>query len=462
MAKKNFRIESDSMGRMKVPKDALYGAQTARAVENFPISNLKFKRSFIEALGVIKFSAAKVNLDLKLISPQVAKSIMNSAEEVIQGKHDLEFVVDIFQTGSGTSTNMNANEVIATLANKKNKSMIKVHPNDHVNLCQSSNDVIPSAMHISIYKLILNSLIPSLRILEKALGAKSKEFNRIIEIGRTHLQDATPITLGQEFGGYSSMIKKSISFIQESSKNLKELAQGGTAVGTGINSHPKFAKKVALEISKKIGIKFVEAENHFEAQASKDALVLTSGSLKTLATSLMKIGNDIRWLGSGPRCGFGEIVLPSIQPGSSIMPGKVNPVLAESLTQVCAQVIGNDATVTVAGQSGNFELNVMMPIMAHNILESVEILASSTNTFSRECIEGIEADKIKCESFVEESLAMCTSLAPVLGYDVAASIAKKAFAQNKTVKQVVIEEKILDKKEAAKVLDPKTMIKPSL
>ena len=462
MAKKNFRIESDSMGRMKVPKDALYGAQTARAVENFPISNLKFKRSFIEALGVIKFSAAKVNLDLKLISPQVAKSIMNSAEEVIQGKHDLEFVVDIFQTGSGTSTNMNANEVIATLANKKNKSMIKVHPNDHVNLCQSSNDVIPSAMHISIYKLILNSLIPSLRILEKALGAKSKEFNRIIKIGRTHLQDATPITLGQEFGGYSSMIKKSISFIQESSKNLKELAQGGTAVGTGINSHPKFAKKVALEISKKIGIKFVEAENHFEAQASKDALVLTSGSLKTLATSLMKIGNDIRWLGSGPRCGFGEIVLPSIQPGSSIMPGKVNPVLAESLTQVCAQVIGNDATVTVAGQSGNFELNVMMPIMAHNILESVEILASSTNTFSRECIEGIEADKIKCESFVEESLAMCTSLAPVLGYDVAASIAKKAFAQNKTVKQVVIEEKILDKKEAAKVLDPKTMIKPSL
>ncbi|MBT3850105.1 class II fumarate hydratase [bacterium] len=462
MAKKNFRIESDSMGRMKVPKDALYGAQTARAVENFPISNLKFKRSFIEALGVIKFSAAKVNLDLKLISPQVAKSIMNSAEEVIQGKHDLEFVVDIFQTGSGTSTNMNANEVIATLANKKNKSMIKVHPNDHVNLCQSSNDVIPSAMHISIYKLILNSLIPSLRILEKALGAKSKEFNRIIKIGRTHLQDATPITLGQEFSGYSSMIKKSISFIQESSKNLKELAQGGTAVGTGINSHPKFAKKVALEISKKIGIKFVEAENHFEAQASKDALVLTSGSLKTLATSLMKIANDIRWLGSGPRCGFGEIVLPSIQPGSSIMPGKVNPVLAESLTQVCAQVIGNDATVTVAGQSGNFELNVMMPIMAHNILESVEILASSTNTFSRECIEGIEADKIKCESFVEESLAMCTSLAPVLGYDVAASIAKKAFAQNKTVKQVVIEEKILDKKEAAKVLDPKTMIKPSL
>ena len=462
MAKKNFRIESDSMGRMKVPKDALYGAQTARAVENFPISNLKFKRSFIEALGVIKFSAAKVNLDLKLISPQVARSIMNSAEEVIQGKHDLEFVVDIFQTGSGTSTNMNANEVIATLANKKNKSMIKVHPNDHVNLCQSSNDVIPSAMHISIYKLILNSLIPSLRILEKALGAKSKEFNRIIKIGRTHLQDATPITLGQEFSGYSSMIKKSISFIQESSKNLKELAQGGTAVGTGINSHPKFAKKVALEISKKIGIKFVEAENHFEAQASKDALVLTSGSLKTLATSLMKIGNDIRWLGSGPRCGFGEIILPSIQPGSSIMPGKVNPVLAESLTQVCAQVIGNDATVTVAGQSGNFELNVMMPIMAHNILESVEILASSTNTFSRECIEGIEADKIKCESFVEESLAMCTSLAPVLGYDVAASIAKKAFAQNKTVKQVVIEEKILDKKEAAKVLDPKTMIKPSL
>ena len=462
MIKKQFRKESDSMGQMSVPKDALYGAQTARAVENFPISKLRFNRSFIEALGVIKFSAAKANLSLKLISGDVGNSIMKAANEVISGKHDSEFVVDIFQTGSGTSSNMNANEVISTLANKFIKGKTKVHPNDHVNLCQSSNDVIPTAMHISVYSLILNSLVPNLKILEKELSLKARKFDKIFKIGRTHLQDATPITLGQEFGGYASMVSKSIEFIKQTSSNLSELAQGGTAVGTGINSHPKFGKKVAIEISKKVGIKFKEASNHFEAQASKDALVLTSGALKTLATSLMKIGNDIRWLGSGPRCGFGEISVPAIQPGSSIMPGKVNPVLAESLTQVCAQVIGNDLTISIAGQSGNFELNVMMPVMAHNMIESVEILSNVSAVFAKDCVSGIEVNKDQCESTIEKSLAMCTSLAPVIGYDKAATVAKKAFNENKTVREVVDENKILEKKEAARILDPKTMIKPSL
>ncbi len=462
MIKKQFRKESDSMGQMSVPKDALYGAQTARAVENFPISKLRFNRSFIEALGVIKFSAAKANLSLKLISGDVGNSIMKAANEVISGKHDSEFVVDIFQTGSGTSSNMNANEVISTLANKFIKGKTKVHPNDHVNLCQSSNDVIPTAMHISVYSLILNSLVPNLKILEKELSLKARKFDKIFKIGRTHLQDATPITLGQEFGGYASMVSKSIEFIKQTSSNLSELAQGGTAVGTGINSHPKFGKKVAIEISKKVGIKFKEASNHFEAQASKDALVLTSGALKTLATSLMKIGNDIRWLGSGPRCGFGEISVPAIQPGSSIMPGKVNPVLAESLTQVCAQVIGNDLTISIAGQSGNFELNVMMPVMAHNMIESVEILSNVSAVFAKDCVSGIEVNKDQCESTIEKSLAMCTSLAPVIGYDKAAAVAKKAFNENKTVREVVDENKILEKKEAARILDPKTMIKPSL
>lgn len=462
MIKKQFRKESDSMGQMRVPKDALYGAQTARAVENFPISKLRFNRSFIEALGVIKFSAAKANLSLKLISGDVGNSIMKAANEVISGKHDSEFVVDIFQTGSGTSSNMNANEVISTLANKFIKGKTKVHPNDHVNLCQSSNDVIPTAMYISVYSLIINSLVPNLKILEKELSLKARKFDKIFKIGRTHLQDATPITLGQEFGGYASMISKSIEFIKQTSSNLSELAQGGTAVGTGINSHPKFGKKVAIEISKKVGIKFKEAGNHFEAQASKDALVLTSGALKTLATSLMKIGNDIRWLGSGPRCGFGEISVPAIQPGSSIMPGKVNPVLAESLTQVCAQVIGNDLTISIAGQSGNFELNVMMPVMAHNMIESVEILSNVSAVFAKDCVSGIEVNKDQCESTIEKSLAMCTSLAPVIGYDKAAAVAKKAFNENKTVREVVDENKILEKKEAARILDPKTMIKPSL
>tara|TARA_B100000003_G_C10924484_1_gene368637 strand:- start:652 stop:2040 length:1389 start_codon:yes stop_codon:yes gene_type:complete len=462
MSKKDYRLESDSMGQMRVPKNALYAAQTARAIKNFPISDLKFKRPFIEALGVIKFCAAKVNGDLKLIPKNISKSIMKGAQEVIDSKHDNEFVVDIFQTGSGTSTNMNANEVISSLANRYSKSKSKIHPNDHVNLCQSSNDVIPTAMHISALKLVNRDLIPSLKLLKKELDKKSKSFSKIYKIGRTHLQDATPMTLGQEFGGFSQMVQNSIDFISSSSSALKFLAQGGTAVGTGINSHPKFAANISREISKKIGIKFYEAKDHFEAQSSKDSIVNLSGSLKTCATSLMKIANDIRWLGSGPRCGFGEIILPSIQPGSSIMPGKVNPVLAESLTQVCAQVIGNDLTITIAGQSGNFQLNVMMPVMAHNIMESIEILSSSVKAFTLDCIKDIKVDKEKCESYIEDSLAMCTSLAPIIGYNNAANVAKKAYKNGKTVRQVVNEDKILDKSKSDKILDPKTMVKPSL
>ena len=459
---KKFRIESDSMGQMKVPKDALYAAQTARAINNFPISNLRFKRPFISALGIIKFASAKVNAQLGLISKSVSKSIMKAADEVIEGKHDDQFVVDIFQTGSGTSSNMNANEVISTLANKYYKGKYLIHPNDHVNLGQSSNDVIPTAMHISCNLLVTNLLIPKMLILCKELNKKERKFKNIYKIGRTHLQDATPITLGQEFGGFSQMVQNSIQFIKESNKALTFLAQGGTAVGTGINSHPKFAKKFANEVSKITKVKFTEAENHFDSQSSKDGIVNLSGSLKTYATSLMKIGNDIRWLGSGPRCGFGEIIIPSIQPGSSIMPGKVNPVLAESLTQVCAHVIGNDLTITIAGQSGNFQLNVMMPVMLHNLMESIELLSSSSEIFATDCIKGIEADKKICEGYIEESLAMCTSLAPIIGYNKAAMVAKKAHETGKTVREIVNEDKILSKEESDRVLNPITMVKPSL
>ena len=459
---KKFRIESDSMGQMKVPKDALYAAQTARAIDNFPISNLRFKRPFISALGIIKFASAKVNAQLGLIPKSVSKSIMKAADEVIEGKHDDQFVVDIFQTGSGTSSNMNANEVISTLANKYYKGKYLIHPNDHVNLGQSSNDVIPTAMHISCNLLVTNLLIPKMLILCKELNKKERKFKNIYKIGRTHLQDATPITLGQEFGGFSQMVQNSIQFIKESNRALTFLAQGGTAVGTGINSHPKFAKKFANEVSKITKVKFTEAENHFDSQSSKDGIVNLSGSLKTYATSLMKIGNDIRWLGSGPRCGFGEIIIPSIQPGSSIMPGKVNPVLAESLTQVCAHVIGNDLTITIAGQSGNFQLNVMMPVMLHNLMESIELLSSSSEIFATDCIKGIEADKKICEGYIEESLAMCTSLAPIIGYNKAAMVAKKAHETGKTVREIVNEDKILSKEESDRVLNPITMVKPSL
>ncbi|MGI9534141.1 MAG: class II fumarate hydratase [Thermodesulfobacteriota bacterium] len=464
-ARPGYRIESDSMGEMEVPKKAYYGASTARAVENFPISGLTLPREFVRALGIIKLAAAETNMELGLLKKKTGNVIVRAAKEVIEGKLDEHFVVDIFQTGSGTSTNMNTNEVIANRADEllggKIGDKSNVHPNDHVNMGQSSNDSIPTAMHISVLESLQKDLIPSLKYLEKALSKKSRQFDKIVKIGRTHLMDATPIRLGQEFSGYASMISHGIKRLENVKGSLSELAIGGTAVGTGINTHKRFGSKIAGKVSKMTGVRFTEAENHFEAQATKDAIVEASGALKTIAVSLMKIANDIRLLGSGPRCGIGELILPAIQPGSSIMPGKVNPVVGESVTQVSAHVIGNDAAITIGGQAGNFELNVMMPMIAHNILESIRLLANVSTVFVDKCIDGIKADKKRCEEMIEKSLAMCTSLAPIIGYDNAAAIAKEAYATGKTVRQVAMEKGVLPEKELNKVLDPWSMTEPS-
>lgn len=449
------------MGQMKVPANCYYGAQTARAVENFPISGRTLPNGFTAAVGMIKLAAAETNMELGLLNKRIGKAIVKAAKEVADGKLKDHFVVDVFQTGSGTSTNMNANEVIANRANEilggKTGGKPAVHPNDHVNMGQSSNDVIPSATHISAAIDISGKLLPALAGLQKSLSRKSRSFSNIVKIGRTHLQDATPVTLGQEFGGYAAMVSHRIADIKSSGKGLCELALGGTAVGTGINTHRKFGAKAAARISRLAGIRFVEAENHFEAQGARDAVVQTSGSLKTLAASLEKIANDIRWLGSGPRCGFGEINLPAVQPGSSIMPGKVNPVMAESLAQVCAQVIGNDLAVTIGGRSGNFELNVMMPMMADNLLNSVSLLSNACNAFAEKCVDSIEANRKRCGETVEESLAMCTSLAPVIGYDRAAEIAKEAYEKGRTVREVAADRKILPQKELDTLLNPRSM-----
>ena len=460
MAKSKYRVESDSMGKMKVPSDAYYGAQTARAVENFPVSGRTLPREFIRAMGLVKLAAAQTNAELGFLKKNTARAIERAAKEVVEGKLDDHFVVDVFQTGSGTSTNMNTNEVIANRAAEILKGKTSVHPNDHVNMGQSSNDVIPTAMHVSSLEAIEKDLIPSLEYLRDALSGKAKQFDHIVKIGRTHLMDATPIRLGQEFSGYASMIDHGISRLKGIRNDLSELAIGGTAVGTGINTHKDFGKKVAARISEATGVKFREARNHFEAQASKDAVVQTSGTLKTVSVSLMKIANDMRWLGSGPRCGFGEILLPAIQPGSSIMPGKVNPVVGESVTQVAAQVIGNDAAITIGGQSGNFELNVMMPMMADNLLQSIRLLSRVCNVFVDKCISGIEADEERCGETIEQSLAMCTSLAPIIGYDNAAAIAKEAYASGSTVREVAREKGVLSDKELDRVLDPLSMTKP--
>ncbi len=460
MAKSKYRVESDSMGKMKVPSDAYYGAQTARAVENFPVSGRTLPREFIRAMGLVKLAAAQTNAELGFLKKNIARAIERAAKEVVEGKLDDHFVVDVFQTGSGTSTNMNTNEVIANRAAEILKGKTSVHPNDHVNMGQSSNDVIPTAMHVSSLEAIEKDLIPSLEYLRDALSGKAKKFDHIVKIGRTHLMDATPIRLGQEFSGYASMIDHGISRLKGIRNDLSELAIGGTAVGTGINTHKDFGKKVAARISEATGVKFREARNHFEAQASKDAVVQTSGTLKTVSVSLMKIANDMRWLGSGPRCGFGEILLPAIQPGSSIMPGKVNPVVGESVTQVAAQVIGNDAAITIGGQSGNFELNVMMPMMADNLLQSIRLLSRVCNVFVDKCISGIEADEERCGETIEQSLAMCTSLAPIIGYDNAAAIAKEAYASGSTVREVAREKGVLSDKELDRVLDPLSMTKP--
>ncbi len=455
------RVEKDTMGEVKIPDGAYYGAQTQRAVENFPISGLRFPRPFIAALGLIKKCCAQVNLAFERLDPTWAEAIVAAAEEVRSGKLDHAFVVDIFQTGSGTSTNMNANEVIATRANERlsgqKATTSPVHPNDHVNMGQSSNDVIPSAIHVAALTTITTALVPALEDLCGSLEEKSAAFDDVVKIGRTHLQDAVPIRLGQEFSGYARQVERGMESLKGLQTDLSELALGGTAVGTGLNSIPGFAAQVIDLISRETGCPFREAQNHFSAQASQDAAMRASGVLKSVAVSLMKIANDVRWLASGPRCGIGEIRIPAVQPGSSIMPGKVNPVIPESVTQVAAQVMGNDAAIGIGCQSGNFELNVMLPVIAHNLLESVRLLTSAARVFSEKCVRGITADRQRCEAFIENSLAMCTALAPVIGYEKAAAIAKKAFADGTTVRKVASEQKVLPAEELDRLLDPQGM-----
>ncbi|MCH8053565.1 MAG: class II fumarate hydratase [Planctomycetes bacterium] len=458
------RIEADSMGEMTIPGDAYWGAQTQRAVENFPISGYRFGRRFVRALGLIKRAAARANLKLDRLDGELGKFIEQAAGEVIEGKLDRHFVLDIFQTGSGTSTNMNANEVIANraieLAGGKIGSRDPVHPNDHVNKGQSSNDVIPTALHVSVAEALHYDLVPALELLANKLEIKSKAFDKIVKIGRTHLQDATPIRLGQEFSGYAAQARLSIQRCNKAIRALRELAIGGTAVGTGINTHPDFAKLVCEDLTKETGIEFVEAANHFEAQASKDAICEASGQLRTIAVSLTKIASDIRLLGSGPRCGFGELKIPAVQPGSSIMPGKVNPVMCEMVVMVAAQVTGNDTAVALGCRDGHLELNVMMPMMAHNCLESIRLLGSAARTFAEKCVDGIEVDAERCSELVEQSLAMCTSLVPEIGYDKSAAIAKEAYRTGKTVRQVALDQGVLDEKKLNDVLDPTSMTEP--
>jgi fumarate hydratase class II len=460
-----YRTEKDSMGEMKVPADAYYGAQTGRAVENFPISDLRFSRRFIAAMGLIKSACAEVNLRLGLLDEKKNSLLQQAAQEVIDGKLDSQFVIDIFQTGSGTSTNMNTNEVIASRANEiatgKRGGKEPVHPNDHVNMEQSSNDVIPTAIHVSAAVAIKESLIPALQHLTDALQKKADQYDNIVKIGRTHLQDATPIRLGQELSGYAHQARLSVERSQKALRCLRELPLGGTAVGTGINSHPDYAKQAVAVIAQKTGIEFVEAKNHFESQAAKDGVVEASGQLKTIAVSLTKIANDIRWLASGPRCGIGEISIPATQPGSSIMPGKVNPVMSEMVLQVAAQVIGNDATIAWGGAMGStFELNVMMPVIAYNVLQSIELLSRAARVFADRCVAGLEANAERCESLVEQSLAMCTSLAPLIGYDKAADAAKESFKTGKTIRQIASEKKLLPEAELKKALDARRMTQP--
>ncbi len=456
-----FRIEKDSLGEVQVPDGAMWGAQTQRALDNFQISGIRFPRDFIGALGMMKYLACQVNRDLGLIDSPMATAISQAAMEVTEGQHDEQFPLDILQTGSGTSTNMNANEVIANRAmeilSNGRPGGRKVHPNDHVNLSQSSNDVIPTCIHVAALVSVEKDLLPALHRLRGTLEKKSEAFANVLKLGRTHLQDATPITLGQEFGGYAAMVAHGIGRIGNVRWHLGELALGGTAVGTGLNAPKEFATKVIERLNDLSGMEFREAENHFEAQGARDAVVETSGALKSVAVSLIKIANDIRWLGSGPRGGLGELKLPTVQPGSSIMPGKVNPVMAEALLQACVMVIGNDAAITFAGASGNFELNVMMPLMAHALLQSLQILAHSVSAFEEKCIAGLTADEERCQASIEGSLGMATSLVPRIGYDAAAALANQAYATGKTVRQVAMEKSLLTPGELDDLLNPRKL-----
>ncbi len=446
------------MGEVRVPKDAHYGSQTQRAVDNFFNSGLKPPAGLIHALAMIKRFAAQINRSLDLLPPDIADAITQAADEVMDGRWDDQFVVDLFQTGSGTSTNMNMNEVLASRANEimtgKRGGREPVHPNDHVNLGQSSNDAIPTALHMAAALAVDRYLRPALKHLHRHLIDKQTAFQSIHKIGRTHLQDAVPVTLGQAFSGYSRQIELAMQRLDAVMPRLSELALGGTAVGSGLNTHPQFAGRVIAEIADHTAIAFREAENHFEAQAAQDAVVEASGVLKTVAVSLVKIANDIRWLGSGPRCGIGELYLPALQPGSSIMPGKVNPVIPEAVIQAAYQVIGNDTTIALAGQSGNFELNVTLPLLSHNLLQSINLLAGAATMFADKCLDALAANKQQCEAYIEKSLALVTPLVPHIGYDRAAELAKMAYETNQTVRQVALDEQVLPADKIEKLLGP--------
>lgn len=453
-----FRTESDSMGEFQVPIDAKFGASTARATDNFPISNLRFSRVFIRSLGEIKKACAVVNNKNNLIDSKLSKAIVDSAQEVIDGKHDKDFVVDIFQTGSGTSTNMNINEVIATLASEKIDT--EVHPNDHVNMSQSSNDVIPTATNLASLLSIKEDggLLTYLNNMNETFNSKAKDWAEVYKNGRTHLMDATPVTLGQEFEGYANLIESRIRDIENSLQGVSELPIGGTAVGSGINAPNGFGSDVAGELQKALNINFQEADNHFSRQGSRDEIVQLSGTLKTLASSLFKISNDIRWMGSGPISGLNELKIPALQPGSSIMPGKVNPVIPEMMMQVCAQVIGNDVAVTFSGTNGNFELNTMLPVMAHNVLESIELLTNAIKVFNEKLLIGLEPNTEKMESNTQKNPILVTALVPKLGYDTAAEIAKESMSTNKTIKEVLLERELLSESEIDDLLNLKKLI----
>ncbi len=459
------RIEKDTMGQLEVPGDALYGAQTARAVENFPISKAGIGREMIEALGFVKQACAAVNRDLGKLEPVLAGAIVKACEEVVAGKLDAHFPVDVFQTGSGTSSNMNVNEVISNRAIQMLGGNIgskdPIHPNDHVNMGQSSNDVFPTAIHVAATKLIEKELVPSLEHLRDALARKSSEMDHIVKIGRTHLQDATPIRLGQEFSGFAAQIDHGVTHVRRSLADLRELAIGGTAVGTGLNTHPEFGARVSARLFELTGLEFKEASNHFEAHAARDAAVRMSGALRSVAISCIKIANDIRWLGSGPRLGLGELRLPAVQPGSSIMPGKVNPVIAEALIQVGAQVVGNDAAIGVGGMLSPMQLNVMQPLIARNLLEQARLLARATRVFADKLVDGLQADEARIGSMVEQSLSLATPLAPHVGYDKAAEIAKRADKEGRTVREVAVQMKVLPEDELSRVLDLRSQTHPS-
>ena len=448
----SFRVERDSMGEIKVPADALWGAHTQRAVQNFPVSGLTLPRPFIGALGLVKQAAARVNRELKLLDPKVAQAVEEAAAEVAAGVHDEQFPIDVFQTGSGTSSNMNANEVVASLASRRLGS--PVHPNDHVNMCQSSNDAIPTAIHVSAALTVRRELIPALEHLSEVLRARERELAGIVKTGRTHLMDAMPVTLAQELSGWRTQIESGVARLKSVEPRLLALAQGGTAVGTGINAHPEFGRRFCQQLAALTGVEFAPARNYFEALSAQDTAVELSGQLKVIAVSLMKIANDLRWMNSGPLAGLAEIALPALQPGSSIMPGKVNPVIPEATTMVAAQVIGNDATITLAGQSGNFQLNVMLPLIAHNLLQSIRLLANAARLLADNAIAGFKVNEARLAEALERNPILVTALNPVIGYEKGAAIAKKAYAEGRPIREVAAELTDLPREQLARLLDP--------